>query len=154
LTEAEQNQNTTAPAAAGSENLVQAIASKEKEITALKKSESDLKEQLATANQALTEAVTGYKNRVIQLHPGITEELLGGATIAAVDQSLEKAIGLISRVKKSVENEIFAWKSAGRRAGETERRPFGLNAAGKNSIRDRRKKVNGTDISRSIQTLQ
>jgi hypothetical protein len=107
LTEAEQNQNTTAPAAAGSENLVQAIASKEKEITALKKSESDLKEQLATANQALTEAVTGYKNRVIQLHPGITEELLSGATIAAVDQSLEKAIGLIGRVKKSVENEIF-----------------------------------------------
>ena len=82
------------------------IADKESEITALKKSESELQAKLSAVTKSLTEAVASYKARVIQMNPGIMEELISGETIEAVETSLEKAIGLISRVKKSVEKEI------------------------------------------------
>ena len=82
------------------------IADKESEITALKKSESELQTKLSAVTKSLTEAVASYKARVIQMNPGIMEELISGETIEAVETSLEKAIGLISRVKKSVEKEI------------------------------------------------
>ena len=86
--------------------LEKVIADKESEIAALKKSESELKQQLSAVSKSLTEAVASYKARVIQMNPGITEDLISGETIEAVETSLEKAIGLISRVKKSVEKEI------------------------------------------------
>lgn len=82
------------------------IAEKESEITALRKSEGELKEKVSVLNKSLSDAVTSYKGRVIQMNPGITEELITGETIKAVDASLEKAINLIGRVKRSVENEI------------------------------------------------
>ena len=82
------------------------IADKESEIAALKTSESELQEKLSALSKSLKEAVTSYKTRIIQMNPGITEELISGETIEAVETSLEKAIGLISRVKKSVEKEI------------------------------------------------
>ena len=86
--------------------LEKVIADKGSEIAALKKSESELQEKLSAVSKSLTEAVVSYKARVIQMNPGITEELISGETIEAVETSLEKAIGLISRVKKSVEKEI------------------------------------------------
>ena len=86
--------------------LEKVIADKGSEIAALKKSESELREKLSAVSKSLTEAVVSYKARVIQMNPGITEELISGETIEAVEMSLEKAIGLISRVKKSVEKEI------------------------------------------------
>ena len=82
------------------------IADKESEITALKKSESELQEKLSAVSKSLSQAVASYKARVLQMNPGITEELISGETIEAVETSLEKAIGLINRVKKSVEKEI------------------------------------------------
>ena len=84
----------------------QIVADKESEIATLKKSEGELKEKLSAIGKSLTEAVASYKDRVVQMNPGITEELISGDTIEAVDTSLEKAIGLIGRVKKSVEKEI------------------------------------------------
>ena len=82
------------------------IADKESEIAALRKSEGELQEKLFAVSKSLTEAVARYKARVIQMNPGITEELISGETIEAVEISLEKAIGLIRRVKKSIEKEI------------------------------------------------
>lgn len=86
--------------------LKQAVVEKENEITALKKSEGELKERMSTIRKSLTEAVNSYKSRVMQMTPGITEELVSGDTIEAVDKSLEKALSLIGRVKKSMEKEI------------------------------------------------
>ncbi len=86
--------------------LEKVIADKGSEIAALKKSESELQEKLSAVSKSLTEAVASYKARVIQMHPEITEELISGETIDAVEDSLGKAIGLINRVKKSVEKEI------------------------------------------------
>jgi uncharacterized coiled-coil protein SlyX len=82
------------------------IADKESEIAGLRKSESEMQEKLSALSKSLKEAVISYKTRIIQMNPGITEELISGETIEAVEISLEKAIGLISRVKKSVEKEI------------------------------------------------
>ena len=86
--------------------LQQAIVDKESEITILRESEGELKEQLSTLGQTLNGAVAGYKNKVLQMNPEVTEELISGDTVEAVDKSLEKAISLIGRVKKSVEKEI------------------------------------------------
>ena len=114
------------------------IADKESEIAALKKSEGELQEKLSAVSKSLTEAVASYKARVIQMNPGITEELISGETIEAVEISLEKAIGLISRVKKSVEKEISQYQGTCRRAGQADFGFIGAVSAGENSIRNRR----------------
>ena len=102
--------------------FAQIIAGKDTEIAALRKSETELKEKLATADKSLREAVAGYKSRVLQMNPGITEELINGDTIEALNTSLEKAINLVGRVKKSVEKEISNIKvpagAPGRRASD------------------------------------
>jgi hypothetical protein len=68
------------------------------------------------------EAVASYKNRVLELNPEIAGELIAGETIEAVNDSLEKAISLVGRVKKSVEKEIANIKvpagAPGRRAAD------------------------------------
>ncbi len=86
--------------------LEQAVAEKESEIAVMKKSEGELKEKLVAVSTSLTAAVKSYKDRIIQLNPGLAEELIEGETIEAIDKSLEKALGIIGRVKKSVEKEI------------------------------------------------
>ena len=86
--------------------LEHVIADKEREISALRKSEGELKDKLTAVSKSLSEAVNSYKDRIIEMNPEITGELINGETIEAVNASLEKAIGLVGRVKKSVEKEI------------------------------------------------
>jgi hypothetical protein len=127
LTE-EENKETNRKDNSGTEpeqkeaGFTQIIADKDTEITALRKSETELKEKLAAAGKSLTAAVAGYKSRVLQLNPGITEELINGDTIEAINTSMEKAISLVGRVKKSVEKEISNIKvpagAPGRRASD------------------------------------
>jgi hypothetical protein len=127
LTEEENKENNrkdnsgTEPEQKGA-GFAQIIADKDTEIAILRKSETELKEKLAVAGKSLTEAVAGYKSRVLQMNPGITEELINGDTIEAVNLSLEKAISLVGRVKKSVEKEISNIKvpagAPGRRASD------------------------------------
>ena len=82
------------------------IGEKESEITALKKSEGELKEQLSSVNKSLAEAVAGYKAKVIQMNPGVTEKMIDGNTIAAVEKAVVEAIEFVASVKKLVEKEI------------------------------------------------
>jgi len=82
------------------------MAEKESEITALKKSEGELKEQLSSVNKSLAEAVAGYKAKVIQMNPGVTEKMIDGNTIAAVEKAVVEAIEFVAGVKKLVEKEI------------------------------------------------
>jgi hypothetical protein len=84
----------------------QVIAEKESEIAALRKSEGELKEKLSAVSKALNEAVAGYKDRVLELNPEIEAELIGGDTVEAVNTSLQKAVNLVGRVKKSMEKEM------------------------------------------------
>jgi hypothetical protein len=106
LTEEARKENTQETSPGNGNQFVQIVAEKEREIAALKKSEGELKEKLSAVSKSLTAAVVRYKDRLVQLNPEITEELISGDTIEAVDNSLEKAINLIGRVKKSVEKEI------------------------------------------------
>ena len=78
------------------------IAEKESEITALRKSEGELKEQLSAANKSLEEAVASYKEKVIQMNPGITEKMIDGNSIAAVEKAVIEAIEFVDKVRKSV----------------------------------------------------
>jgi hypothetical protein len=104
--------------------LEQVVTEKEGEIAALRKSEGELKEKLSVVGKSLTEAVNSYKSRVIQMNPGITEELIEGSTVEEIDKSLEKALGLIGRVKKSVEKEMSHTRMP---AGAPGRRPPDLS---------------------------
>ncbi|MGP8081238.1 MAG: hypothetical protein ACLPVI_12170 [Dehalococcoidales bacterium] len=103
----------------------QVIADKDTEIAVLRKSEGELKEKLSAVSKAFTEAVAIYKSRVLQMNPEIAEELINGETIEAVNTSLEKAISLVGRVKKTVEKEIANIKVP---AGAPGRRSSDLSA--------------------------
>jgi chromosome segregation ATPase len=81
------------------------LADRNTEISALKKSEGELQEKHTATSQALTEAVAGYKTLVIQMNPGIMAELISGDSIETVNRSLEKARGLVGRVRQSMEKE-------------------------------------------------
>jgi uncharacterized protein YlzI (FlbEa/FlbD family) len=61
---------------------------------------------LSSVNKSLAEAVAGYKAKVIQMNPGVTEKMIDGKTIAAVEKAVVEAIELVASVKKSVEKEI------------------------------------------------
>jgi hypothetical protein len=102
--------------------FAQVIVDKDIEIAALRKSESELKEKLTAVSRLFSDAVASYKDRVLELNPEIAGELIAGETIEAVNNSLEKAISLVGRVKKSVEKEIANIKvpagAPGRRAAD------------------------------------
>jgi DNA anti-recombination protein RmuC len=85
--------------------LKQIITEKDTEIAVLKKSVNEFEEQLSNANKSLSAITQRYKTRIIQMHPGITMELIKGDTVEAIDESLEKALDLIGQIKKSVEKE-------------------------------------------------
>ena len=73
----------------------------------------------------MAEAVASYKTLVAQLNPEVLEELITGDTIEVINQSLEKAKTLISRVRQGLEAEITAGKVP---AGAPVRTPPDLSA--------------------------
>ena len=57
-------------------------------------------------SNSLTEAVASYRGLVIESHPEVLEELVAGDGIESINESLEKAQDLVSRVKQGLETEI------------------------------------------------
>ncbi len=102
------------------EELEEAMAGRDAEIAALKQDKDELEDRLSVLNKALTEAVSGYRAMVVQSNPDIVEELISGDTVDAVNESLEKAKALVSRVRKGVEAEISMARVP---AGAPERTP-------------------------------
>ena len=72
--------------------LEQAVASSEDRVSAI--------------SNSLTEAVSGYRALVVESHPEVLEELITGDSIESINESLEKAQGLVSRVRQGLETEI------------------------------------------------
>ena len=64
-----------------------------------------LNESLSQLNSSLSRAVSSYKALVVKSNPGILEELITGDTVEAIDQSVENANVLISRVRQGLEEE-------------------------------------------------
>lgn len=86
--------------------LEKTLSDRDTELTAVKKSAGELQEKLANTGAALSEAVAGYRTLVLQTNPGVAEELIGGESISAINESLAKAKSLIGKVRQSVEKDI------------------------------------------------
>ena len=66
---------------------------------------SALDESLSQLNGSLSQAVSSYRALAVKSNPGILEELITGDTIEAINQSLENASNLISKVRQGLEEE-------------------------------------------------
>lgn len=99
------NQQDNDPAARIAE-LEATLAQRDSEMAALKGSTRGLEEKLAASGAALVDAVAQYRTLVLQANPGISDELIAGESIMAVNESLAKAKSLVGKVRKSVEKEI------------------------------------------------
>ncbi len=90
--------------------LEQTVANLDSEVATLKQTIAESEEKLTSVNHSLTEAVASYKAMVVQANPQVFEELITGDTIEAINESLEKAKTLVSRVRQGLETEITAGK--------------------------------------------
>ena len=105
--------------------LEQTVANLDNEVATLKQAVAESEEKLTSINHSLTEAIASYKALVTQFNPEVLEELITGDTIEAIDESLEEAKTLISRVRQGLEAEITAGKVP---AGAPIRTPPDLSA--------------------------
>ncbi len=105
--------------------LEQAVAGKDSAIADLKQTRDELEERLTTLNNSLAKAVASYKAMVVQANPEVIEELISGDTVESINESLEKAKDLVSRVRQGVEAEISLAKVP---AGAPERTSPDLSA--------------------------
>ncbi|UCD09300.1 MAG: hypothetical protein JSU79_01265 [Dehalococcoidales bacterium] len=105
--------------------LEQAVSEKDEELGRLKRTSEELEERCRTLEETLTKAVSGYKTLVIKSNPEIIEDLINGDTVESINESLEKAKALVSRIKQGVETEISKIKVP---AGAPERSSPDLSA--------------------------
>lgn len=105
--------------------LEETVSDRDSHITMLEQSNNELEGKLTIANDSLTEAVTSYRNMILQANPDIVEELISGDTIESLNGSLEKARSLIGRVRQGLESEIAMSRVP---PGAAERRPPDLSA--------------------------
>ncbi len=95
------------------------------EAAGLKQALAESEEKLTTISHSLAEAVATYKELVALSNPEVLEELITGDTIEAINESLENAKTLVSRVRQGLEAEITAGKVP---AGAPIRTPPDLSA--------------------------
>ncbi len=106
-----------AAAAAAPENgqsevarLEERLAEKTRELESAAGRIAGLEKELAEANRKVdegasrfTKAVAGYRALAVKANPGVPEEFINGESIEAIDASIEKAKGLVSRVRQEME---------------------------------------------------
>lgn len=88
-----------------------------KEIAALKSQNDAVKGDFDTVKGALSEAVKSYRELVVAANPELPAELIGGETVAVLNESLTKAKGLVGRVRQAIE-AASAKPHPGRGAGQ------------------------------------
>jgi uncharacterized coiled-coil protein SlyX len=71
--------------------LEQDLATKESEIAALKNELEGLRQTVDGRDKALAQAVADFKEMAVAASPGLPSELIAGATIEAVKDSLKNA---------------------------------------------------------------
>ncbi|MEE8194442.1 MAG: hypothetical protein V3T73_02945 [Dehalococcoidales bacterium] len=87
--------------------LEQAIADRDGEIASLKQSVAESDEHIKRLSDSLSQAVASYKALITSAHPQVSEELIAGDTIEAIDDSLGKAKNLVSKVRQGLEAEVM-----------------------------------------------
>ena len=65
-------------------------------------------EELASLRERMSQAVGSYRGLALSAAPEIPEEMVSGETIEEVDASLEKARGMVERVKRQLESSVAA----------------------------------------------
>jgi len=105
--------------------LEQVVAGRDSEIAALKQAEAEFEKRLTTISSSLAEAVASYKTVVVQANPEVIGELISGDTIESVNESLNQAKALVSKVRQGLEAEISLAKVP---AGAPERTAPDLSA--------------------------
>ena len=105
--------------------LEEVIAGKDGEIADLKQTGEKLEEKLTTLNNSLAESVASYKAMVVQANPEVIGELINGDTIESINESLDEAKALVSKVRQGIETEISLAKVP---AGAPERTSPDLSA--------------------------
>ncbi len=105
--------------------LEEVISGKDGEIAALKQIEAEFEERVTNLSNSLAEAVSSYKEAVVEANPEVLEELISGDTIEAINESLQQAKALVSKVRQGIEAEISSVKVP---AGAPERTPPDFSA--------------------------
>ncbi len=105
--------------------LEAAFSEKDSEIATLKQTVVDDNQKSGALNESLSQAVAAYKTLVVKANPSVIEELITGNTITEINQSLENAKTLISKVRGGIELEIASGKVP---AGAPQRTPLDLSA--------------------------
>jgi len=105
--------------------LEETVSDRDSEVASLKKYVAELEGMLSTSRDSLGEAVSRYRDVVIQASPGVLEELVSGESIALIDESLRKAKNLIGKVREGLEAEVSLARVP---AGAPERRLPDLSA--------------------------
>ena len=105
--------------------LEEVIAGKDGEIADLKQTGEELEERLTTLNSSLAESGASYKAMVVQANPEVIGELISGDTIESINESLDEAKALVSKVRQGIETEISLAKVP---AGAPERTSPDLSA--------------------------
>lgn len=111
--------------AAAVATLEQTAGEKEAELTTLKQGAAESGDVLSNVNTSLANAVSAYKTIVAQANPSVPVELITGDTIEAINQSLESANTIVTKVREAVKEEI---SSASIPAGAPARTPPDLSA--------------------------
>jgi chromosome segregation ATPase len=99
-------EDETARAESRVAELEQVVSEKDSEIENLKRTGKELEERYRTLEESLTDAVTGYKALVIKSNPDIIDDLIEGETVESINESLEKAKTLVSRIRQGMEDEV------------------------------------------------
>ena len=87
--------------------LEKMIADKDGEIALLQQMKNEFEEEVAEITGSLTEALLAYRDMVIQANLEVLEEMIEGDNLQAINQSLNKAKSLTSRVREGVEAQIL-----------------------------------------------
>lgn len=83
--------------------LEKSVAEREAETAVMHQNVTGLEEKLAIANDELNKAVAGYRTLAIQVNPEMPAELINGDSIEAIDNAIESARLLVSKVKEKLE---------------------------------------------------
>ncbi|MBL7166138.1 MAG: hypothetical protein ISS55_06620 [Dehalococcoidales bacterium] len=105
--------------------LEETVSDRDSEVASLKKYATELEGMLSASRDSLVEAVSRYRDVVIQASPGVLEELVSGDSIASIDESLRNAKSLIGKVREGLEAEVSLARVP---AGAPERRLPDLSA--------------------------
>jgi len=88
--------------------LEQTVAARDSELAAVRQKVGELQDSLAAAAKETTDAVAAYRAQVLQANPGMVTDMVVGNTVAAINESLAKAKGIVGRVRQSVVKEMAA----------------------------------------------